>query len=144
MFLRLFLCEQNVLVGILNFRNDGGDADEDNSTASLKPPEQMNVLELRHALAESRKENAKLRQQVKKVMRWNIFLFFFTMINCALQFLVQIEQSFRFCATFASTPTPNLWFLLFAGTSTAKLAGSGRWVPKSCALSAKSSSSQET
>jgi len=44
--------------------NDGGDADEDNSTASLKPPEQMNVLELRQALAESRKENAKLRQQV--------------------------------------------------------------------------------
>ena len=130
-------------MGILNFRNDGGDADEDNSSASLKPPEQMNVLELRQALAESRKENAKLRQQVKKVMRWDTFMFF-TMINCALQFLVQIGQSFRFCATFASTPTPNLWFPLFAGTSTAKLAGSGRWAPKSSALSAKSSSSQET
>ena len=73
-------------MGILNFRNDGGDADEDNSTASLKPPEQMNVLELRQALAESRKENAKLRQQVKKVMQWDTFMFF-TMINCALQFL---------------------------------------------------------
>ena len=130
-------------MGILNFRNDGGDADEDNSTASLKPPEQMNVLELRQALAESRKENAKLRQQVKKVMQWDTFMFF-TMINCALQFLVQIDQSFRFCATFASTPTPNLWFPLFAGTSTAKLAGSGHWAPKSSALSAKSSSSQET
>ena len=130
-------------MGILNFRNDGGDADEDNSTASLKPPEQMNVLELRQALAESRKENAKLRQQVKKVMQWDTFMFF-TMINCALQFLVQIDQSFRFCATFASTPTPNPWFPLFAGTSTAKLAGSGHWAPKSSALSAKSSSSQET
>ena len=128
---------------ILNFRNDGGDADEDNSTASLKPPEQMNVSELRQALAESRKENAKLRQQVKRVMRMG-HIHVFTMINCALQFLVQIEQSFRFCATFASTPTPNLWFPLFAGTSTAKLAGSGRWAPKSSALSAKSSSSQET
>ena len=56
-------------MGILNFRNDGGDADEDNTTPSLKPPEQMDVLELRQALAESRKENAKLRQQVKRVMR---------------------------------------------------------------------------
>ena len=57
---------------MLNFRHDGGDAEEDNSTACLKPPEQMNVSELRQALAESRKENAKLRQQVKKVMRCDV------------------------------------------------------------------------
>ena len=70
-------------MGILNFRNDGGDADEDNSSASLKPPEQMNVLELRQALAESRKENAKLRQQVKRVMRWDTFMFFTMIAHCS-------------------------------------------------------------